>query len=175
MSACLWNDIDAALVAAITADMTDAGDYADDGLLVETVLLGETVDPDEHTLPLVLIRGMDAQYSEDGPHGDGEIHIDTITYAYDLIAIARIEPAVDETVTDVTARAKAAATELLRRLREVVRSRVALGITAPATDGETLDYVRFGGEALVSVVGYGGVNGGYIVSALLPIEAIASI
>lgn len=175
MSDCLWNDIDAALVAAVTADMTDAGDYADDGLLVETVLLGETVNPDDHTLPLVLIRGMDAQYSEDGPHGDGEIHIDTITYAYDLIAIARIEPATDETVTAVTGRAKAATTELLRRLREVVRSRVALDITAPATDGETLDYVRFGGGALVQVYGYGGVNGGYIASALLPIEVIASI
>ena len=175
MSACLWNDIDTALASVITADMTDAGDYADDGLLIETILFGEVVDPDEHTLPLVLIRGMDAQYSEDGPHGDGEIHIDTITYAYDLVAIARIEPAVDETVTAVTARAKAAATELLRRLREVVRSRVALGITARATDGETLDYVRFGGNALVQVQGYGGVNGGYIASALLPIEAIASI
>ena len=175
MSACLWNDIDAALVSAVTADMTDAGDYADDGLLVETVLLGETVDPDEHTLPLVLIRGMEAQYSEDGPHGDGEIHIDTITYAYDLVAVARIEPTNDETVAETIGRAKAAATELLRRLREVVRSRVTLGITAPATDGETLDYVRFGGEALISVVGYGGVNGGYVVQAMLPIEAIASI
>lgn len=173
MSACLWNDIDAALIAAITADMTEAGDYED--LIIETVLLGETVNPDQHELPLVLIRSMEAQYSEDGPHGDGEIHIDTITYAYDLIAIARVEPAENETVAETTGRAKAAATELLRRLREVVRSRVALGITAPATDGERLDYVRFGGGALVQVQGYGGVNGGYIASAMLPIEVIASI
>lgn len=173
MSACLWNDIDTALIAAITADMTDDGDYED--LLVATVLLGDTVNPDQHTLPLVLIRGTEAQYSEDGPHGDGEIHIDTITYPYELIAIARVEPAVDETVTSVTGRAKAAATELLRRLREVVRSRVTLGITAPATDGERLDYVRITGNALVQVQGYGGVNGGYMATAMLPIEVIASI
>lgn len=179
MSACLWNDIDTALTNAITADMTDDGDYED--LLIQTILLGETVNPDQHTLPLVLIRGMEAQYSEDGPHGDGEIHIDTITYPYDLIAIARIEPTANETVTSVTGRAKAAATELLRRLRECVRSRVTLGITAPSTDGEHLDYVRFAssryssGNAMVQIQGYGGVNGGYMATAMLPIEVIASI
>ena len=199
MSACLWNDIDTALVNAITADMvlappavitppelylvdpdnlpTPSPPQILDGvdLAIRTVLVGETVNPDQHTLPLVLIRGMDAQYGEDGPHGDGEIHIDTIVYPYDLVAIARIEPGADESVAVTTRKAKAAATELLRRLREVVRSRPALGITAAATDGERLDYVRFGQGAMVSVTGYGGVNGGYLVQAMLPIEVIGSI
>lgn len=177
MSACLWNDIDAALVAAVTADMTPAGDYEDH--IVQTVLVGDTVNPDHHELPLVLIRGAEAQYGENIIRGDA-VYLDGIVYSYDLIAITRTEPDNDDTVTAVTLRAKAAGNELLRRLRECVRNRPALGISAPATDGETIDHVRFAGgrggtTGLVQVIGFGGVNGGYEVTVQLSIEVAAML
>lgn len=158
MGACLWADIDAALVAAIQADMGLALpppqmlDGVDLG--IRTVLVGETINPNHVTLPMVLIRGYDAEYAEDGPHADGAIHVDEIVYPYELIALAFVSKATTEEADRTTvARAKAASQELLRRMRETLRSRPALGgITA--SDGETVQDLHITGRHRIQVRGH---------------------
>lgn len=188
MSACLWNDIDAALVAAITADLTSAGDYQD--LLIQSVIVGETINPNHADLPMVLLRGYEAEYSEAGPHMDGEIHIDEIVYPYELIALAfvatNVAPAAQPEYPEraFVAIAKQTGAELLRRLRECIRSRPALGGLS-ATDGEHIIDARIVGRQRVQVRGHtaqiatdDGTQqpvAGYLAAAALSLEIRSSI
>lgn len=206
MAASLWEAIDAALVAAVQADMglavpvlvgtvritvldappTPPAPQLLDGvdLGIRQILVGETINPSHVDLPMVLIRGYDVEYAEAGPHADGEIHIDEILYPYDLIALAFVSPASgSETDRTTVARAKAAGQELLRRMRETIRSRPALGgITAD--DGETVQDVRITGRQRIQVRGHTAQIvqndaeqpvAGYLAAASLSVEIRSSI
>jgi len=164
MSACLWADIDAYLIAAVTADM-GTGTYGT--LEIATVKTGEAaaVNPDHYTLPLVIIDGYEMDPGDNYPHADGLIHLDNIRYPYLLIAYATASTA---------AQAKADGQELLRRLRELLRSRYALG-GLTATDGETVSQTEIG-RGGVAVRGKGGTNTGqYMAIAGLELEVIAHL
>jgi hypothetical protein len=123
VSATLWNDIDAYLAAAVIADMgTDSPLY--DGLWVEQVVTGAAWEPQHWRQPAVAINGEQARL-EGGPHGDGVVHLE-ITYPYALVGVCKAA---------TIAQARKDAKELGRRLRELIRSRYALGGLV-ASDGE---------------------------------------
>lgn len=164
MSACLWADIDAYLIAAVTADMGAASAYAT--LKIAGVEVGEIVNPEQKTLPFVLIRGYEASEGDDYAHGDGVIHLDNMRYPYEIFAFA---------VSATAAQAKIDAQELRRRLREMMRSRHALDGIAPASDGETVIQTNMTGGG-VQVRGMAGSNrGAYLAAALLELEVITQI
>lgn len=166
MSACLWADIDAYLLAAVTTDMGAASTLYST-LKIATVKTGEAaaVNPDHYTLPLVVIDGYEMDPGDNYPHADGAIHLDAIRYPYLLAAYT--------TATTAT-QAKADGQELLRRFRELLRSRYALG-GLTATDGETVTETEIGNGG-VAVRGIGGTNTGkYLAIAGLELEVLTSI
>ena len=116
MSDVLWTDIDNYLLTNILADMGSAGSYAT--LIVNEVLLSSEFKEDTYNPPTVIIFSNRAKPIAQGPHGDGSVHIWT-DYPYLLMGV-------DDRQTSY-ATAKANAQELMQRLREVVRSRFALG------------------------------------------------
>lgn len=161
MSDCLWVDIDDYIESAISTDM-GAATYGT--LEIATILVGETVDPRNHTLPLALIRSYGAEYGEPHPQADENLHFDGITYPYELIVVGSSATA---------AQAKADAQEWLRRLREMIRSRIAFG-GLQADDGEIVRFVEIARGA-VQVRGRTGGAGEYQAEALLEIEVITQI
>ena len=165
MSACLWVDIDAYLIAAVTTDMGDGGLYGT--LEIATVKTGDTtaVNPDHYTLPLVVVDGYRMETGDNYPHADGDIHADGIRYPYVLAAYV---------TADSDSQAKANGQELLRRLREMMRDRYALGGLS-STDGERVDETWIGRGA-VAVRGKAGTNTGrYMAIAGLELEVITHI
>lgn len=126
MSGCLWADIDAYLVAAVTADMGSGSAVTTHKIM--DVVVGDELDFDaaDLHLPAVLITSVDAD-TDAGPHGDGTVHADN-TYRYVIGAVASLTTA---------SNAKIAAQELGRRLRAMLASRHRLG-GLTSTDGETV-------------------------------------
>ena len=116
MTDVLWADMDNYLIANIDADMGLGSSYTT--LQVNEVVLSDTFKPAEYNPPSVIIFSNDVRPIEQGPHGDGTIHIWS-EYPYFIATV-------DAPQTDY-ATAKANAQELVQRLREVVRSRYALG------------------------------------------------
>jgi hypothetical protein len=116
MSAVLWTDIDNYLLTNILADMGSAGSYVT--LIVNEVLLSDSFKPETYDPPTVVIISNNVRPIEQGPHGDGTVHIYS-EYRYFLACID------DNQTTYATA--KANAQELTQRMREVVRTRYALG------------------------------------------------
>lgn len=165
MSANLCNDIDAYLAAAIAADM-GAGTYGSDE--ITTVLMGETFNPDQHTLPAALIRGQDVEHLEQYPQQDQSIHLDRILYQYEIVTVG-------EAATE--AAAWGMASELRRRAREMFRARFALG-GLTSSDGETVILVRIG-RGTRQVRGRAGTNRAsatrYLAIAQLAVEIEAKI
>lgn len=147
MTTCLWNRIDAYLVAQLTANMGAASSYTT--LKLAKVEAGETFDIDHVTMPYCLVRGVDVRYDNEGPHGDGDIHFDDIRYPYDIILVAE---------ATTTALAKSYAKELLSRVREWVRSDFYLAGLVD-DDGEIVRRSELG-ELRIGVVGTGGQNRG---------------
>ena len=165
MSACLWAEIDAYLIDAVTTDMGTGGLYGT--LEIATVKTGEAaaVNPDHYTLPLVVIDGYEMDPGDNYPHADGLIHLDGIRYPYLLLAYT--------TATSDT-QAKADGQELLRRFRELLRSHYALG-GLTASDGEKVDETWIG-KGGVAVRGRAGTNTGkYMAIAGLELEVLAKI
>lgn len=147
MTTCLWNRIDAYLVAQLTTAMGAASSYTT--LRLATVATGETFDIDHVTLPYCLVRGVDVRYENEGPHGDGDVHFDDIQYLYDIILVAESASEAD---------AKSAAKELLSRVREWIRGDLWLGGLSD-DDGETVTHCELG-EMRTGVRGVGGQNRG---------------
>jgi len=116
MSDVLWTDIDNYLLTNILADMGSAGSYGT--LIVNEVLLSDSFKPSEYNPPSVVIFSNTVRPVEQGPHGDGNIYV-LSEYRYFIACV-------DDAQTTY-ATAKANAQELVQRLREVVRSRFALG------------------------------------------------
>ena len=116
MSAVLWADIDNYLLTNILADMGSGGSYAT--LQVNEVLLSDSFKPTEYNPPTVVIFSNTVRPTTQGPHADGEIHIYS-EYRYFLACV-------DDAQTTYAV-AKANAQALVQRMREVVRTRWALG------------------------------------------------
>ena len=116
MSDVLWTDIDNYLLTNILADMGSGGSYGT--LIVNEVLLSDSFKPAEYNPPTVVIFSNVVRPIEQGPHSDGAIYIES-EYRYFLACV-------DDAQTTY-ATAKANAQELTQRLREVIRSRYALG------------------------------------------------
>lgn len=169
MSASLWADIDAYLAAAVLADMGATGLYATPAALhipEGSILVGDRWDPGHMTMPFVLIRGTEANLAgEFEGVDDTAVRIYGMVYPYELIA----------TTTESTVElAKAAAQELFRRLREVLRTRYAFG-GLHSTDGEIVVQVlmRAGGAG---VLGRSGTNQGkYLAGAVVEFDVLTQI
>ena len=125
MSACLWNDIDVYLAAAVVTEMGSTLT-----LPIQQVLTAERLNLVELTLPAVLVAGWVAE-SDAGSHGDGVVHVDE-RYLYTLAAICD---------SATVAGARSDALELRRRLRGLITSRVALGCLT-SSDGERVTHTR---------------------------------
>jgi len=154
VTVCLWNRIDSSLQAQLEATL---GGYST--LAVSAVEIGETLDINHVTAPYCLIRGVDARYENESVHGDTEVHFDNILYPYDIIVLA-----VEDTALDAKSNAK----ELLRRVREWVRSDFWFA-NLQDDDGETVVRVEIG-DPRMSVVGLGGNDRGkYAGWAIMPL------
>lgn len=135
MSACLWADIDAYLVTAVTTDVGAASAYTTQK--VGDVIVGTMIDEQHTTLPLpaVLIVGEQAQH---GPEGDTLGGSAVWIYPYMLVAV---------TGNAAYATLKANLQELGRRLRILATTRAAFG-RLTATDGEYVWNTELGAQAL---------------------------
>lgn len=116
MSAILWTDIDNYLLTNILADMGSGGLYGT--LLVNEVLLSDSFKPEKYNPPTVVIFSNNVRPIEQGPHGDGEVHV-VSEYRYFVACVD------DEQTTYATAKANAQA--LVQRLRDFVLTHYALG------------------------------------------------
>jgi hypothetical protein len=130
-TACLWNDIDSYLISALTTDMGAASAYST-LKLASTPLLADQFEPAKVTFPGVIIVTGEAEHSP-GPHGDAVVHLD-IRYPYWIVPICS---------SSTFALAKADAKTLAGRVRDVLRSRYALGGLA-ATGGEVVTQTEIG-------------------------------
>lgn len=116
MSAILWTDIDNYLLTNILADMGSGGLYAT--LLVNEVLLSDSFKPEKYNPPTVVVFSNNVRPITQGPHGDGEVHIES-EYRYFLAVVD------DEQTTYATAKANAQA--LVQRLRDFMLTHYKLG------------------------------------------------
>jgi len=116
MSAVLWTDIDNYLLTYILADMGVSSSYST--LKINEVFLSDSFTPTDYNPPSVVIFSNSVRPINQGPHGDGEVHIYS-EYRYFLACVDA------ERTTYATAKANAQA--LTQRLREVIRTRYALG------------------------------------------------
>lgn len=165
MSDCLWNDIDAYLAAALLEDMGPDSDYATLQIEEANIVVGESFDPDHIGLPFVMVRGLETTFEVEGPHGDGDVHYDAMTYPYQFI-FAAMADTVSETKADIQ--------ELARRGRELLRGRVGLG-GLTADDGETVVRVDVKGMR-VELRGIGGTNQGkYVGFGVVEFDVITEI
>lgn len=165
MSACLWNDIDAYLVEALTSDMGQESDYDTLQLHANGIVVGEQFDPDHVEFPFVMVRGLETGFEVEGPHGDGDVHYDDISYPYQFVFA---------TLGETVASAKADTQELVRRGREVLRSRPGLnGITAD--DGETVVRVDVTGVRIELRGVVGSNQGMYIGFGVVEFDVITEI
>ncbi len=125
---CLWANIDDYLTTLIETAYTETvtippeeegGEPTTEQVKTLTCVVAEQLDPDNHVLPVCLIRGYEAGMGDvEYPFGDGVYHIDGITYPYDLIVIDAADDYAD---------IKDKMTEHAAKLRDIVRGAPALG------------------------------------------------
>lgn len=160
---CLWAAIDDYLVTLIETA------YAK----TLPCVVAEQWDPDNHPLPMCLIRGYEAEMGDvEYPFGDGVYHIDGITYPYELIAI--------DSDDDFSA-IKGKMAEHAAKLRDIMRGSPALG-GLTGTSGlagasvEQVQRVDIGNMALY-IRGRSGQNqkGRYVGAATLQIAVVSYI
>jgi len=152
MSDVLWNDIDAYLQTHLLADLGPASALYTT-LLVTEVKVGERLDLDHVTAPALFVYGRDADYSG-GPHGDGDVHTDTV-YPYTIGVLAS-----GASITVAVANVKT----ILRRVRTCIEDHHGLaGLTA--SDGETVSrthlidaYALLRGPAKGTYLGLGALS-----------------
>jgi len=111
MSVSLWESLDTTLEATALAALGSAGSYTT--LVVRRVIVGESVDVDKETLPVVLVRGIS---------GRGEFvgHDHLAAYSYPYILAGYVE-GTGATAEAAYRAAKRNAQEMLVRLRGVVK------------------------------------------------------
>jgi len=180
--ACLWANIDDYLTTLIETAYTvtvelppeeEGGEPTTQQVKTLTCVVGEQLDPDNHALPVCLIRGYEADMGDvEYPFGDGVYHMDGIIYPYELIAI----DAADE-YGDI----KDKMTEHAAKLRDIVRAVPALGGLTGASsvsgaDTEQVQRVDIGNTTLY-IRGRSGQNqaGKYVGAAALQVAIVSQI
>lgn len=128
-----WGAFDDALVAAVTTDLAAGGLY--DSLEIEEAFVGEFVNIDRVTLPVVMVRGVTAEGRTE-IHGDGQAHGE-YTYPYLLVAY---------TTAESYQEAKRDGQEFIVRLRKIVARRSLYSVQGD--DGEKPTLIEPGGEFL---------------------------
>jgi len=169
--ACLWANIDDYLKTLIETAYT----VEVEGVPTKTLacVVAEQLDPDNHQLPVCLIRGNESETGDaDYPFGDGAYHIDGITYPYELIVID---------ADDDYSAIKGKMAEHGTKVRDVIRSVPAFGglsgeSAAPGAGVERVQRVDIGNVTLY-VRGRAGQNkaGKYVGAAALQIAVVSQI
>lgn len=135
----LWADIDTYLAAELLAELGSAGSYTTQ--VVKQVVIDDLIDFEKAiklgNYPSVIVRSSTASQAP-GPHGGGGARVEN-TYDYSLVAICQ---------STGQAQCKRDVQELRRRLREFLRTRLALGGLMSADDGERVQKVTWGRSLL---------------------------
>jgi len=180
--ACLWANIDDYLKTLIETAYTvevevppeeEGGEPTTQQVKTLTCVVGEQLDPDNHQLPVCLIRGYESEMGDaEYPFMDGAYHIDGIAYPYELIVIDA-----DDAYADI----KDKMTEHGAKVRDVIRSVPAFGglsgeSAAPGAGVERVQRVDIGNMTLY-VRGRAGQNkaGKYVGAAALQIAVVSQI
>ncbi len=135
----LWADIDAYLQTQLLAELGSAGSYTTQ--VVKQVIVDDIMDFTGATkldnYPIVLVRSSTASQAP-GPHGGGSARVENI-YDYQLVGVLKATG---------QAQCKRDVQELRRRLREFLKTRLALGGLMSADDGERVQKVTWGRSLL---------------------------
>ena len=136
----LWADIDDYLRTELIAELGASGTYTTQ--VVKRVLVDEIMGPTEvfasqDPFPLVIVRSSTASQAP-GPHGGGSARVEN-TYEYNLVAVVK--------ATGQT-QCKRDVQEMRRRLREFLKTRLALGGLMSTDDGERVQKVTWGRSIL---------------------------
>ena len=135
----LWADIDDYLRTELIAELGSAGNYTSQ--VVKQVIVDDIMDFTGATkadnYPLVIVRSSTATQAP-GPHGGGSARVEN-TYDYSLVAVLK---------STGQAQCKRDVQEMRRRLREFIRTRLALGGLMSTDDGERVQKVTWGRSLL---------------------------
>lgn len=135
----LWADIDDYLRTELTNELGSGGSY--NTQVVKQVIIDDIMDFTGATkadnYPLVIVRSSTATQAP-GPHGGGSAKVEN-TYDYQLVAVLK---AIGQ------AQCKRDVQEMRRRLREFLRTRLALGGLTSTDDGERVQKVTWGRSLL---------------------------
>jgi hypothetical protein len=135
----LWADIDEYLQTQLIAELGSGGSYTSQ--VVRQVILDDIMDFTGATrldnYPVVLVRSSTATQAP-GPHGGGSARVEN-TYDYQLVGVLKATG---------QAQCKRDVQEMRRRLREFLRTRLALGGLTSTDDGERVQKVTWGRSLL---------------------------
>ncbi len=135
----LWADIDEYLQTQLIAELGSGGSYTSQ--VVRQVILDDIMDFTGATrldnYPVVLVRSSTATQAP-GPHGGGSAKVEN-TYDYQLVGVLKATG---------QAQCKRDVQEMRRRLREFLRTRLALGGLTSTDDGERVQKVTWGRSLL---------------------------
>lgn len=134
----LWADIDEYLRTELIAELGSGGSY--NTQVVKQVLIDDLLGFDGvvklDAYPVVLVRSSTANQAP-GAHGGGVVNVEN-SYDYQLVAVLKATG---------QAQCKRDVQEMRRRLREFLRTRLALGALT-ATDGERVQRITWGRSLL---------------------------
>ena len=135
----LWADIDDYLRTELIAELGSGGTYTTQ--IVKQVIVDDIMDFTGATkldnYPVVLVRSSTASQAP-GPHGGGSARVEN-TYDYQLVGVLKATG---------QAQCKRDVQEMRRRLREFLRTRLALGGLTSTDDGERVQKVTWGRSLL---------------------------
>lgn len=135
----LWADIDDYLRTELTNELGSGGSY--NTQVVKQVIIDDIMDFTGATkadnYPLVIVRSSTATQAP-GPHGGGSAKVEN-TYDYQLVGVLKATG---------QAQCKRDVQEMRRRLREFLRTRLALGGLTSTDDGERVQKVTWGRSLL---------------------------
>lgn len=135
----LWADIDDYLRTELIAELGVSGTYTTQ--MVKQVIVDDIMDFTGATkadnYPLVIVRSSTASQAP-GPHGGGSARVEN-TYDYQLVCVLKATG---------QAQCKRDVQEIRRRLREFLKTRLALGGLMSADDGERVQKVTWGRSLL---------------------------
>ena len=135
----LWAGIDEYLQTQLIAELGSGGSYTSQ--VVRQVILDDIMDFTGATrldnYPVVLVRSSTATQAP-GPHGGGSARVEN-TYDYQLVGVLKATG---------QAQCKRDVQEMRRRLREFIRTRLALGGLMSTDDGERVQKVTWGRSLL---------------------------
>jgi len=135
----LWADIDDYLRTELIAELGADGSYTTQ--VVKQVIVDDIMDftgaTAANNYPLVIVRSSTATQAP-GPHGGGSARVEN-TYEYSIVGVLKATG---------QAQCKRDVQELRRRLREFLKTRLALGGLMSTDDGERVQKVTLGRSLL---------------------------